>query len=173
MTTPVRATIAMLFATSAALATPLQAGAEEIDPLRCEARRLRCESELYQCVSRCERRGPRELAAPAGARPVLADDACEARCADRHGETMRRIAATPPCAPGGTPDAGLCEARLLRLGAAGLVCRSRCGRAREREGVAGDACLDRCATRCAVAVADTMAQTICGRGRIGDAPLCD
>lgn len=137
------------------------------DPLRCQARELRCESELYQCLSRCDQRVPRQTF-PAGSRPVSGDAACEESCADRYDTGMARIAASPACAADDAADAALCESRLLRASAARLTCAARCA----GRGAAEPACALRCDTRCRAAAAETSAAPVCAAGRLGASPLC-
>ena len=156
--------LAVLGTTSAALAN----GA---DPLRCEARKLRCDSEYFQCVSRCDRRAARVAARPAGARPAATDTTCEEKCVVRHERTMLRIATTSPCAETDTPDPATCEARLLRLAANDRLCEARCGRRERRTGEATE-CLARCQARCDGALDDVLAQIVCAEGRMSGEEVC-
>lgn len=149
------------------LASAAQGGGA--DPLRCEARQLRAESQYFQCVSRCDRRAARR---PPGARPAASGADCEDKCAARHDETMQRIALTAPCAGAeGAPDPASCEARLLRIAANDRVCTSRCSR-RERPSETVADCEARCTTRCATAVDETLARAICTGGRMSEDQVC-
>ncbi|MDX2168279.1 MAG: hypothetical protein SF182_14490 [Deltaproteobacteria bacterium] len=160
--------VLILVAVLGTAGTALGCGA---DPLRCEARKLRGDSEYFQCVSRCDRRSSREAARLGGARPAAADTDCEDKCAARHDETMQRIAVISPCASEGTPDPATCEARLLRIAANHRICQSRCGR-RDRTSESTADCLARCDARCATSVDDTLAQLICGDGRMSEDQVC-
>lgn len=145
--------------------------AQDDDAMRCQAKELRCESEYFQCLSRCDRRNARvaDQARPATA---AADGDCEARCEQKHATAEVRIQSTPPCAAvQSTPDPSSCEARLLRIHANRLICEIRCG------GGAGKrfdpaACLARCDTRCETAYDEAMAQGNCSAGRVGESPVC-
>jgi hypothetical protein len=146
------------------------ARAQDDDAMRCQAQTLRCESEYFQCLSRCGRRDARVAAQ---ARPALpTTDDCEARCEQRHASSLQRINTTPPCQIVlVTPDPSSCEARLLRINANRLVCESRCANgAGKRFDLT--ACLARCDTRCGTAYDDAMAQGNCSAGRIGESPVC-
>lgn len=156
------------------LLTALGAGAalaQDDAAMHCQARTLRCESEYFQCLSRCDRRDAR---AAAQARPaaVTANDDCEARCGQRHASAMARINSTPPCVSiEATPDPSSCEARLLRILASRLVCETRCAHGGGKRFDA-TACLARCDTRCGTAYDEAMAQGACSAGRIGESPVC-
>ena len=164
MTTHVPSTLIGLVAliTSAASAAPTP------DPSRCQARELRCESDFYQCLARCDQRAPRP-AFPAGSRPVMSDPACEAGCAVRYDDGMARLAGSTACGAVDAPDPARCEARLLRASALRLTCAARCaGRSVD---VAPD-CALRCETRCRATVDQTSAGALCAAGRLGTTPLC-
>jgi hypothetical protein len=136
----------------------------------CQARTLRCESEYFQCLSRCDRRDARSAVQ---GRPVaVTNDDCEARCEQRHANAEQRIATTPPCQTvEANPDPASCEARLLRIHANRLVCEGRCAHgAGKRFDPA--ACLARCDTRCGTAYDQAMAQGNCSAGRVGESPVC-
>ena len=146
--------------------------AESDDAMRCQARTLRCDSEYFQCLSRCDRRDARAaaLSRPAG---KVADDDCEDRCERKHATTMVRISSTPPCLTvDATPDPSSCEARLLRIQANHLVCQIRCahGAGKRFDPIA---CLDRCDTRCGTAYDQAMAEGHCSAGRVGESPVCE
>ena len=145
--------------------------AQDDDAMRCQAKTLRCESEYFQCLSRCDKRDARR-AAQARPAAATANDDCEARCDQRHANSMQRINGTPPCLVVETPpDPSSCEARLLRIQANHLVCESRCANgAGKRFDLT--ACLARCDTRCGTAYDEAMAQGNCSAGRVGESPVC-
>ena len=148
--------------------------AQDDDAMRCQAQTLRCESEYFHCLSRCDRRDARVAArVVTQARPaVVTTDDCEARCEQRYTGAMQRITSTPPCQPVvATPDPSSCEARLLRINASHLVCESRCAHGAGKRFDA-EACLARCDTRCGTAYDDAMAQGNCSAGRVGESPVC-
>ena len=148
--------------------------AQDDDAMRCQAQTLRCESDYFRCLSRCDRRDARVAArVPAQARPVTTtNNDCEARCEQHNARSMQRINSTPPCQPlVVTPDPSSCEARLLRINANRLVCETRCAHgAGKRFDI--NACLARCDTRCGTAYDEAMAQGSCSAGRIGESPVC-
>jgi hypothetical protein len=119
-----------------------------VDPLRCEAKQLRCDSDLYQCLARCDRvaarRDARSTDSDAGN-----DDRCGTACYDRRQAAEDRMQAKPPCAAVSVePDPGHCEAMLLRKDAAFMLCQSRCGRrAEQHSGFDWSACEDACTMR--------------------------
>jgi hypothetical protein len=155
----------------AVLGTASAASAGGVDPLRCEARKLRVESEFYQCVSRCDRRATRAASRLDGARPATADNDCETRCAARYDESMQRADGTSPCVLDGEPDAARCEARLLRVRASERICQSRCAR-RDRADADATACPAHCRTRCETTADDTLAQMVCAEGRMNASVIC-
>jgi hypothetical protein len=143
------------------------ARAQDDDAMRCQARELRCDSEYYQCLSRCDRRDARVAALERPAAAEAGTD-CEARCEQRHDAAMLRITTNPPCLLVKTPpDPISCEARLLRIQANRLVCESRCA-----SGADPEACLARCTSRCDTAYDEAMMQGNCSAGRVGESPVC-
>jgi hypothetical protein len=145
--------------------------AQDDDAMRCQAKTLRCDSEYFQCLSRCDRRDAR---AAGQSRPAAAktDTDCEARCEQRRGAAMLRISSTPPCVTvGAQPDPQSCEARLLRIHANRLICESRCANGAGKR-FDPEACLARCDTRCGTAYDEAMTQGNCSAGRIGESPVC-
>ena len=156
----------------AVLGTASTAIAGGVDPLRCEARKLRVEGDFYQCVSRCDRRATRGAARLNGARPAPADSDCETKCTTRYDDSMRRADDTSPCVLDGEPDPARCEARLLRVRAGERVCQSRCGRHEHTDSDATN-CLARCQTRCDSTADDTLAQMVCAEGRMNASVICN
>jgi hypothetical protein len=147
------------------------AWAQDDDAMRCQARELRCDSEYFQCLSRCDRRDAR-VAAQARPATAAASTDCEARCEQRHGAAMLRIFSTPPCLPvGAQPDPSSCEARLLRIQANRLVCESRCANGAGKR-FDFEACCARCTDRCDTAYDEAMTQGNCSAGRVGESPVC-
>ncbi|MDX2168769.1 MAG: hypothetical protein SF182_16980 [Deltaproteobacteria bacterium] len=165
-TTRMLTALTLLFAAGAAAA--------ESDPLRCEARQMRAESEFYRCLSRCDRRVERSAARPAERADATNPVDCEAVCGDRLDADLARIADTAPCtvAEATAPSPRECEARMLRIASNDLRCQARCGRQRHREGFERSTCLDTCRTRCGIAVDTLSAEAICAGGRMGSGEMC-
>lgn len=160
----------MAMATLAALSAPLPLWAQgRTDPMRCEARRMRCDSQKFECLVRCDKTTGSSGAATA------AQSKCEQSCDKRAKKVMDRIEQNPPCVavPGGGGVPGTCEARLLRVGAANLVCASRCtDQAQGNAAFDLDACRATCEDRCNTSSGDILASPICSKGRIGTDPVC-
>ena len=144
----------------------LVAGAQaKTDHLRCEARTLRCESNFYDCLARCDRQ--------MDAQPDKTTDAvqarhgrCESSCEERHGKRMTDIKAKPPCKDiEVTPNPRECEAHYLRVEASYMVCQSRCeSRANP------DKCQSVCTTRYETAVDELKVEPVCKNGRVKPTP---
>ncbi|MEO8601087.1 MAG: hypothetical protein ABI629_00785 [bacterium] len=153
----------------AVLGAASAAAASGVNPLRCEARKLRVESQFYECGSRCDRRATRE--GPSDNASPAADTDCDANCAARYDVAMHHADTTSPCVLDGEPDPPRCEARLLRVRASERVCQSRCAR-RTRHGADATECLVRCQTRCGTVADDTLAQMVCAAGRMNGSEIC-
>ena len=143
------------------------------DSLRCEARKMRAESQYYACQSRCDRRADRSSARPAASRRADAPGQdCDAVCTQHFDDDMTRIGGKAPCATIVVPpNPQECEARTLRLSAANLRCQVRCGR-EHREGHDPSDCRATCATRCGTTADELMADPVCHAGRIGESEAC-
>jgi len=144
------------------------------DALRCEARKMRAESQYFGCLARCDRRAERNQARPVERRAAATLGDCETTCTAHYDDDVARIAAKPPCVgdPADGPDAKDCEARLLRLSASTLRCQARCDRSRGRESYDPSECVATCDTRCDVGYDELMATSVCADGRIGDGEIC-
>ena len=104
-----------------------------IDPMRCEARRMRSDSRRFECLVRCDRRSSQHADARMDADTSPQDD-CASACQKRAAAAMARVENNPPCATHPVPgEPGTCEARLLRLGAENLVCNARCTSRAQRD----------------------------------------
>ncbi len=142
----------------------------EIDPFRCAAKQMRCESQRFDCLARCDRRASARMSHSAEAGPAE-PPSCEQSCEDRYHGKMDRLAANPPCDE--PPSRSACEARLLRTAAANELCWSRCARrAASLDGFDGSACDESCTTRCETDADAIMAEPVCQDGRVGTEPIC-
>jgi hypothetical protein len=132
------------------------------DPLRCEARRMRCDSRQFECLVRCDHR------------VKSSQTDCTSACEKRATQAMNRIENNPPCTVGPvTAEPGTCEARQLRIGAASLVCSARCtSRGQGNDAFDLAACLQTCQTRCNTVLEEIQASPICADGRVGTDPIC-
>ena len=150
---------------AAALSLPSAALASGLDPMRCEAAGMRKEGQRYECLGRCERRADR-LGAQAESRLT----ACRGDCEARFEEAMDQLDQRDICSLAvAAPDPNRCEARLMRIGASRLVCRSQCV---NRAGETGDtaACSAACDAQCLRAVDRILARDFClGHG---EADVC-
>lgn len=144
------------------------------DSLRCEARKMRAESQYFNCLARCDRRADRNEARPVERRAESPLAECEATCAAHYDDDLARIGSKAPCttAPSDIADPRDCEARLLRLSASSLRCQARCGRQRGRESYDPAVCLAVCEDRCGTSYDELMADLTCADGRIGDGDIC-
>jgi hypothetical protein len=127
---------------AAALAPPLAAQARQYDPLRCEAIEMRKESQMYKCLTRCDRQDARRKE-PSETKLL----ACQDRCDTHYQNSMDRLERREVCGSGDIDQAepNRCTARLMRAEASALSCESRCGvRAVKRESFDEDSCLDKC-----------------------------
>lgn len=167
-------TIHLLFALALLGTTGGAARAQaEGEALRCEARKMRAESNYFGCLARCDRRAARQQARPVERRAAATLSDCEATCAAHFDGDLARIGGKPPCAPAvAQADPRDCEARLLRLSAAALRCQARCSRQSARVDYDPAACLAACETRCGTGHDELMADPLCAAGRIGDGDLC-
>jgi hypothetical protein len=143
------------------------------DSLRCEARKMRAESQYYACQSRCDRRADRVAARPAERRAEAPAPDCDVVCTEHFDDDMARIESRAPCATitERAPNPKDCEAHMLRLSASALRCQARCGR-QHREGYDPADCLATCQTRCETATNVLNHDPICSAGRIGDDDAC-
>jgi hypothetical protein len=159
-----------------ALAVLFTAGhaAAQSEPLRCQARQMRAESEYYRCLSRCDRRVIREAARPADRQSANLAADCDTGCVERFDDDLIRINGKRPCAdaPIEPPSPQECEARMLRLASNDLRCQARCGQLRRRDGYDPAACLASCQTRCETGYDELNASTVCAEGRLGTAAVC-
>jgi hypothetical protein len=128
---------------------------------------MRKEGQRYDCRGRCERRH-----AWRDDRPAAATEAnlavCRQDCEERYIAAMERLDRRDICsASNATPDPNRCQARLLRIGASRLVCRSQCA---ARDG--GAECTTICDEQCARASDRIMAKEFCiGHAHGNDACL--
>ena len=137
----------------------------QIDPMRCEAKSLRCASNYYECLARCDRQmaaQPSTAAAVATAR----HSRCENGCDERHTQKMATIKSTPPCKEVEvTPNPRECEARFLRIEADYMVCQARC----DNRSKPAD-CRDNCTTHYQTNVDELNSEPVCKNGRVTPAP---
>jgi hypothetical protein len=144
---------------AALLALPVRApAAGGFNPLLCEATGMRKEAQRYNCLGRCERRNDRRGSDPTDGSLT----ACQQICEERHAEAMEQLDQRDVCS-GETagPDPNKCQARLMRAGAAHLICQSQCG-ARAGSRVAdSDACMQVCDQTYSDAIDRTMAKHFC------------
>jgi len=160
----------MAVLTLAALSAPVPLSAQgHTDPMRCEARRMRCDSKQFECLVRCA-----GGATGSTDTPTTKQSACKQACEKHAKQVMDRIERNPPCASGpivGVPDT--CEARVLRIGAASLVCASRCAdQAQGHDAFDLDGCRQACQDRCNTSLADMLASPVCSDGRVGTDAVC-
>jgi hypothetical protein len=150
---------------AAALSMPSAALASGLDPMRCEAAGMRKEGQRYECLGRCERRAER-LGALAESRLT----ACRSDCEARFDEAMDQLDQRDICSlPVPEPDPNRCQARLMRIGASRLICKSQCV---NRTGESGDgaACAAACDAQCLRAADRILARDFClGHG---EAEVC-
>ena len=129
-----------------------------LDPLRCEALGMRKEGQWYECLGRCERRLERR-ADRLGADAAAHLSACRGECERHYNEAMDGLDAREVCsATAADPDPNRCRARLLRIGATRMMCRSQCA---ADAGAYGAECTRQCDDRCASAVGRIMAKDMC------------
>lgn len=144
-----------------------RAPAGQLDPLRCEAKHLRCEGNLYDCLSRCDRVLDRRRGDAATAD---SDDPsrCDKACYSRYGAALDRMRHKPPCGEDVEPaDPEKCEAKVLRADAAGMLCLSRCAnRAQRNAEFAQQDCIADCNVLHEERVSDIMASPVCAAGRV-------
>lgn len=164
----------MLFIALTTFALTSTASAQTDDSLRCEARKMRAESQYFGCLSRCDRRVDRWAARPADRRTAASAPDCDAVCTQHYDDDLARIGGKAPCTldPGAGPDPKDCEARMLRLSASTLRCQARCGRRHAREGFEPNDCLAVCQTRCDTAADELKADPVCAAGRISEQEAC-
>jgi hypothetical protein len=161
----------MALTTLAALSAPGPLRADPgTDPVRCEARRMQCDSRRFECLARCDRPASQQAGANTDTTTSVQTN-CTTACEKRAKKAMDRIENNPPCMV--VPDQRTCEARLLRVGAASLVCSARCAsRAQGNDAPNQAACLQACETYCNATVAETLGSPICLDGRVGTDPIC-
>ena len=143
------------------------------DSLRCEARKMRAESQYFACQSRCDRRADRAAARPVERRAEAPAPDCDTACTEHFDDDMARIGSKAPCTTvvDTTSDPKDCEAHMLRISASSLRCQARCGR-QHRGGYDPAGCLANCQTRCETATDVLNQDPICSAGRIGDDEAC-
>jgi len=171
MTTKTTLLIAVMLFTATAGAVSAQS---EGDSLRCEARKMRAESQYFGCLSRCDRRADRNTARPVERRADTTSQDCEATCTAHFDDDVARIGGKTPCTTTGptVADPRDCEARMLRISASTLRCQARCGRQHTRKDYDPSECLATCQNRCGTAADALMADPICAAGRIGEGEAC-
>jgi hypothetical protein len=145
---------------SAVLQVVLVGGAHaKSDALRCEAKRLRCESSFYECLAVCDRRMDAQPD-PAEQAVQTRHSQCEGSCEDRHVRKAIRVENTPACKEV-TPNPRECEARYLAADSSYMICQSRC----EGRSNAVD-CNSACATRYQTVLDELNAAPVCQDGRV-------
>ena len=141
----------------------LTAGAQaQFNAVRCEVRKLRCDSRYYQCLARCDRRLEAQ-ADPAAQTAQAQHTKCEGSCDTRRSQRMARIENTALCTPD-APSPRQCEAQHLLIDANYMSCTLRCN------GLHADQCKSDCKTRCGTESDALDAQVVCKDGRVANPP---
>lgn len=131
------------------------------NPMRCEAKNLRCESSFYDCLARCDLQmdaQPNKMGDVTG----VGHGKCAAACEERRTKKLAAINAKPPCHEIEiTPNAFQCEARYLRAQAKHMICQVSCqGRVYEEN------CVAACQVDYDTKLDELRAEPVCKNGRV-------